>query len=213
MTRDDVRRGRPVARRAVPGRLGRARVAAAGLVVAGAVAGGILVERGAAVGQEETEERVRDLEYRSRDLTYRSRDLGYRSRAVDNSERVEETPEETSIALSADVLFEFDRADLTPAAGARLDELADQLTELGPRQVTIGGHTDGHGDPPYNQDLSQRRAEAVRAALDERVGDGFTFEVAGHGETQPVAPNENPDGSDNPEGRAINRRVEISFRS
>jgi OmpA-OmpF porin, OOP family len=188
------------------------RGAAVGLVVAAAVAG-TLPGGTAVAGQEETEERVRDLEYRSRDLTYRSRDLSYRSRAVDNSERVEEAADQTSIALSADVLFEFDRADLTPAAGSRLDEIAGHLTELGPRQVTIGGHTDNHGDPPYNQDLSERRAEAVRAALDERLGDGFTFDVTGHGETQPVAPNENADGADNPEGRALNRRVEISFRS
>jgi OmpA-OmpF porin, OOP family len=184
------------------------RLTAMGLVatVVAGLGGGGVPGAGATPAQEPTEARVRDLQYRVLDLSYRSR-------ALDNTERVEQTPDQTSIALSADVLFEFDRADLTPAAGARLDEVAGQLTDLGPRQVTIGGHTDGHGDPAYNQDLSVRRAEAVRVALDERLDDGFTFEVAGHGETQPVAPNENADGSDNPAGRAINRRVEIAFRS
>jgi OmpA-OmpF porin, OOP family len=211
-------RHRTGARWRVPGRRRTHRsLAVAGLMVAAVVAAGIGIPGGgasAAPGQDEdTEERVRDLDYRSRDLRYRVRDLTYRSRAVDNSERVEEAPEQTSIALSADVLFEFDRAELTDAANTRLDELADQLSDLGPREVTIGGHTDDHGEPAYNQDLSQRRAEAVRAALDERLDDEFSFVVTGHGETEPVAPNQHPDGSDNPEGRAVNRRVEISFRS
>ena len=61
--------------------------------------------------------------------------------------------------------------------------------------------------------LSVRRAEAVHAALADRLGSDFTFEVDGFGETQPVAPNTHDDGSDNPEGRALNRRVEITFPS
>jgi outer membrane protein OmpA-like peptidoglycan-associated protein len=77
--------------------------------------------------------------------------------------------------------------------------------------VTVTGHSDGRGDPAYNLDLSQRRAEAVRAALAEQLGAGFAFEVAGRGEDEPVAPNENADGSDNPEGRALNRRVVIRY--
>lgn len=160
----------------------------------------------AAVRQEDTDDQVRDLEFRVLDLTYRSN-------ALDNSERVEEAPEQTSITLAADVLFAYDKADLTPDAGGRLDDLADQLSDLGGRQVTIGGHTDSDGEDAYNQDLSVRRAEAVHAALADRLGGDFTFEVDGFGETQPVAPNANEDGSDNPEGRALNRRVEITFPS
>jgi outer membrane protein OmpA-like peptidoglycan-associated protein len=158
----------------------------------------------ATAGQEPGSPRVRDLKFRVRDLTYRTNTL-------DNSERVETTPEKTSVALSADVLFAFDKADLTPAAGDKLDALADQLTDLGERKITIGGHTDSKGDDAYNQDLSERRAEAVHAALADRLGDGFTFEVHGYGETKPVAPNQHDDGSDDPEGRALNRRVEISY--
>lgn len=51
----------------------------------------------------------------------------------------------------------------------------------------------------------------MRAALAAAAGDGFTFAVAGYGETQPVAPNTHEDGSDDPEGRAANRRVVISY--
>jgi outer membrane protein OmpA-like peptidoglycan-associated protein len=148
---------------------------------------------------------------RTRGLVARVRDLDYRWRALDGSERVEETGERTTVTFSADLLFEFDRADLTPAAGTRLGQLADQLSGLGPRAVTIAGHSDGLGDPAYNQDLSLRRAHAVEAPLAGRLGAGFRFEVAGYGETRPVAPNEKSDGSDDPDGRALNRRVEISF--
>jgi outer membrane protein OmpA-like peptidoglycan-associated protein len=180
--------------------------------VAAGVVGAVLLVPGVAVaapvgqGQEGTEERVLDLQYRVLDLTYRSS-------ALDNSERVEETPEQTSVTLSADVLFEFDEAELTAAAGERLDDLADDLGDLGPREVAIGGHTDGRGDPGYNQDLSVRRARAVEAALDERLDGDFTFTVNGYGETEPVAPNETETGADNPEGRALNRRVEITYPS
>jgi OOP family OmpA-OmpF porin len=153
---------------------------------------------------QEGEARVRDLEFQVRDLSFTWR-------ALDDSERVEETPEETTVTLAADVLFEYDRADLTPAAQDRLAGVADELADAGPRTVAIDGHTDNHGDPAYNQDLSERRAEAVRAWLADRLGGDFTFEVAGHGETRPVAPNEHEDGSDNPEGRALNRRVEIRY--
>jgi outer membrane protein OmpA-like peptidoglycan-associated protein len=160
----------------------------------------------AAVRQEGTEDRVRDLEFRVRDLTYRNN-------ALDNSERVEEAPERTSIILAADVLFEYNEADLTAAANGRLDDLADQLSDLGGREVTIGGHTDSDGEDADNQDLSVRRAEAVHTALADRLGSDFTFQVDGFGESQPVAPNQHEDGSDNPEGRALNRRVEITYPS
>lgn len=161
---------------------------------------------GAAPRQSDEGAEVRDIEYVVRDITYTSRSL-------DNTERVEQSPEQTSVTLAADVLFEYDRADLTSAAAGRLDELADQLADLGPREVTIGGHTDDHGDTAYNQTLSEQRAQAVRAALEDRLDDGFTYAVTGHGETEPVTANANEDGSDNPEGRALNRRVEITFAS
>jgi outer membrane protein OmpA-like peptidoglycan-associated protein len=77
--------------------------------------------------------------------------------------------------------------------------------------VTITGHTDNRGDPAYNQDLSERRAESVHQALAGRLGGDFAFQASGKGEDEPVAPNENDDGSDNPGGRALNRRVEITY--
>jgi outer membrane protein OmpA-like peptidoglycan-associated protein len=159
---------------------------------------------GAATRQEDGEPRVRDLEYRVRDLEYRWR-------ALDNSERVQVEAEQTTVIFAADVLVEFDRADLTATAQSRLSELVAQLRDLGPRAVTVAGHTDAIGDTAYNQDLSQRRAASVEACLAQRLGRGFRFDAAGYGESRPVAANQNQDGSDNPQGRALNRRVEITF--
>jgi OmpA-OmpF porin, OOP family len=157
--------------------------------------------------------RQEGLEAQVRDLEYQVVDLEYRSGSLDNSERVEETAEETTVTLAADVLFAFDQAVLAPEAQARLDELAAELDELGGRTVTITGHTDSRGEPAYNLDLSQRRAAAVRDTLAGQLGGDFAFEVVGRGEDEPVAPNDNEDGTDNPEGRALNRRVEIRYPS
>jgi outer membrane protein OmpA-like peptidoglycan-associated protein len=141
----------------------------------------------------------------------RVRDLEFRWVSLDDSQRVRQSGRQTTVILSADVLFEFDSDALVPEAAARLDELAGDVRELGGRTVTISGHTDSKGEPAYNQDLSVRRAESVRDALTPRLGGAFSFEVGGFAETEPVAPNEHEDGSDNPEGRALNRRVEIRY--
>ena len=75
--------------------------------------------------------------------------------------------------------------------------------------MTIEGHTDAIGSDADNQALSERRAAAVRGALEAALGSGYQYTSVGFGETRPVAPNTKPDGSDDPDGRALNRRVEI----
>ena len=80
-------------------------------------------------------------------------------------------------------------------------------------RVTIEGHTDAKGLEPYNQKLSERRATAVRQWLMVTGGlGGMHFLTSGYGAKRSVAPNLKPDGSDNPEGRQKNRRVEIVVR-
>ena len=78
--------------------------------------------------------------------------------------------------------------------------------------MRIEGHTDGKGTDDYNQKLSERRARC-RQGLAWRRSNFLPEQasVVGHGEKKPVAPNENPDGSDNPDGRQLNRRVELVF--
>jgi outer membrane protein OmpA-like peptidoglycan-associated protein len=78
--------------------------------------------------------------------------------------------------------------------------------------VLIEGHTDGKGTHPYNIKLSENRAASVKKWLVENAGvSGSRITTRGWGETKPVAPNTNPDGSDNPAGRQKNRRVEITI--
>ena len=120
-----------------------------------------------------------------------------------------ETTEGSVVTLPEDVLFDFDRADLKPAATATLGRLVEAIQLAGDRRVTIRGHTDARGADDYNQDLSDRRAAAVRDAFLPLGVDGGRLDAAGFGETQPVAPNEAPDGTDDPAGRQRNRRVEI----
>jgi OOP family OmpA-OmpF porin len=163
-------------------------------------AGAAVLPAGPAGAQDGDEGRERTAE-----LRFRVVDLGVRSAATDDSEQTTETPDHTTITYASDVLFDFDRADLNNEARRLIDELADRLADLGPRTVTIHGHTDNVGRPGYNQRLSERRAQAVRAHLGVQLDDGFRLEARGYGETRPVSPN------DTEEGRARNRRVVISY--
>jgi outer membrane protein OmpA-like peptidoglycan-associated protein len=123
------------------------------------------------------------------------------------------TEREIRIDLSADVLFDFDEADLKPAADADLGKVAEVARANPGTPIQVFGHTDSKGADAYNQRLSERRAEAVKTWLVERGGvDSRRIATRGYGEERPVAPNEAPGGADDPEGRQRNRRVEITIR-
>ena len=109
------------------------------------------------------------------------------------------------ISLSADVLFDFDKAEIKPEFTAEIDAAAELLLANPDVTVRIDGHTDSIGTEEYNQGLSERRAEAVAAYLEAAGVSRDRMTVAGFGETQPVASN------DTAEGRALNRRVEIDL--
>ena len=112
--------------------------------------------------------------------------------------------------FSADVLFAYDKAELAQGADAELSTIADTIRSAKARSVTITGHTDSKGPPEYNLSLSERRAAAVAQWL-RTSGNlpNVEYQVAGRGEVEPIALNENADFSDNEEGRRRNRRVEI----
>lgn len=114
-------------------------------------------------------------------------------------------------SLGADVLFDFDRYELRPEAGPILRRLVEQVRERVPRaRWQVEGHTDAKGSDAYNDRLSQHRAESVRRWLTREGGvPAGDIVTVGFGERRPVAPNTHPDGRDNPEGRQLNRRVEI----
>lgn len=115
------------------------------------------------------------------------------------------------ITLNDKVLFDFDKDIIRPDAGKVLDVLATALGKVPSSAMEIRGHTDAKGSDDYNQDLSERRAQAVLAALRQR-GSATDAAAHGYGESQPVAPNE-VNGRDNPGGRQLNRRVEIFVRT
>lgn len=112
--------------------------------------------------------------------------------------------------VGADTLFEFDKSTLTPFAMETLKELAPMISKLGSHPIKVEGHTDGKGTDEYNQSLSEKRAERVKNwLLENRIATILAVSTEGFGKKHPVAPNTKPDGSDNPQGRALNRRVEI----
>jgi len=146
--------------------------------------------------------KVLDLVFKVQDLSGKVQDL-----------KIRETKTEVRIDLAADVLFDFDKAELRREASDALKKVADVIREKARGAVRIDGYTDSKGSDSYNQGLSQRRAEAVRKWLVEKEGlKAVSFQTAGHGAKNPVAPNTKPDGSDDPEGRQKNRRVEIVVR-
>jgi outer membrane protein OmpA-like peptidoglycan-associated protein len=122
------------------------------------------------------------------------------------------TAHEVKIELDADVLFDFDKYSLRAEAANSLREVGEVAKSYGKSPMLIEGHTDGKGTHPYNMKLSDNRAASVKKWLVENAGvSGSRITTRGWGETKPVAPNKNPDGSDNPAGRQKNRRVEITI--
>ncbi|WP_192796695.1 OmpA family protein [Serinicoccus kebangsaanensis] len=115
--------------------------------------------------------------------------------------------EETVISLASDVLFDFGEAEVSGAAEAKIADLVADVPDGA--VVQVHGHTDSIGGPQDNQELSERRADTVAEIVSGSRPD-LQLEVEGFGEDEPVAPNEEG-GEDNPEGRALNRRVEIRF--
>jgi OmpA-OmpF porin, OOP family len=139
-------------------------------------------------------------------------DLVYTSSSLDDSVQTGETDKQVKVTLAADVLFKFDKATLGPRARSRLADVAKRVRDSDPGTIHVDGYTDSKGSDAYNLGLSRRRAQAVAAALSRQIGaNGTTLAVAGHGEADPVAPNTKKDGSDNAQGRALNRRVTITF--
>src|SRR5438270_11713018 len=112
-------------------------------------------------------------------------------------------PVAEKITFAADVLFDFDKATLKPEGKSKLDELAGKVKDINLEVVIAIGHTDSIGADAYNQNLSVKRAESVKAYLVSKGVEPNRVYTEGKGEKQPVASNKTKDG------RQKNRRVEI----
>jgi OOP family OmpA-OmpF porin len=112
-------------------------------------------------------------------------------------------PAATKVTYAADAFFDFDKSVLKPEGRAKLDDLVGKVQGINLEVIIAVGHTDSVGTDAYNQRLSVRRAEAVKAYLVSKGIEKNRVYTEGKGEKQPVADNKTA------EGRAKNRRVEI----
>ena len=109
----------------------------------------------------------------------------------------------SKVTYAADAFFDFDKSVLKPEGKAKLDDLVGKVQGINLEVIIAVGHTDSVGTNAYNQKLSVRRSEAVKAYLVSKGIEKNRVYTEGKGELQPVADNKTK------EGRAKNRRVEI----
>ncbi len=163
--------------------------------------------------EKSLEKREAQLEQQRLELEKRSIELQRQQLELEKTRQAlqdQQTGRSLSMNLSGDVLFDYDKAALKPAAEEALKKVAVVLSQFPERNVAVEGYTDAKGGKSVNLPLSRERATAVKDWL---VKNGNVPEAniaaKGFGEDNPVAPNTNADGSDNPAGRALNRRVTI----
>ena len=156
--------------------------------------------------QAELDRQRIELEKKTLELKQRELDL---ERARQEFE-AQQSGRSLSMNLSGDVLFDYDKAALKPEAEQALKKVAVVLSQFPESKVTVEGYTDSKGTKAANMQLSRERAQAVKDWLVKNGGVLATnISTKGLGEQYPVAPNTNKDGTDNPLGRALNRRVSI----
>jgi outer membrane protein OmpA-like peptidoglycan-associated protein len=168
------------------------------------------------------EARTREAEAAQRAAAEAARELDVQARAVEERSRAAEAAEERALALESeleqleardtdrglvltlgDVLFDTGEASLKAGAVTTIDRLAQFMRDYPERSVRIEGHTDSIGSDETNQQLSERRAMAVRDALLARNVDAARIVTVGYGEARPIA------GNDTAGGRQQNRRIEV----
>jgi OOP family OmpA-OmpF porin len=113
------------------------------------------------------------------------------------------------VIILENVEYDFDKASLRPSSFNTLNDLVEVMKIKDKLEIEIGGHTDSKGKEDYNIKLSQARAESVRNYLISKGIKANRITAKGYGMSQPIAPNTNSDGSDNPDGRQKNRRTEV----
>lgn len=126
---------------------------------------------------------------------------------IPNVEVTRPAENEINVQLTNDVLFDFGSAALRPESQAPLRDLAANFAKYPDEAIDVEGHTDNIGSATYNQTLSENRANSVKSFLIDNGVPAARVTAVGFGETRPKASN------DTPEGRQVNRRVEIHIRA
>jgi outer membrane protein OmpA-like peptidoglycan-associated protein len=172
---------------------------------------------GAALGQQAATtptQTEKELEIKKKEVKQTELDLQKKRAELEKLKvalKYQETAHAININLQADVLFDLGKAEIRPEAEAALDKVGAVIQQFPNSKVWIDGYTDSIGSPKKNLALSEERAVAVKRWLVKKKGlPARNITTEGFGEGKPVASNKNPDGSDNPEGRAQNRRVQIT---
>lgn len=120
----------------------------------------------------------------------------------------EEAVEAETVRVELDVKFDFDKAQVQQDSYSDIENLAEFMKQFPQTSTTVEGHTDSTGNDSYNQNLSERRAGAVRDVLVNQYGvEAERINAVGYGEARPVADNATRDG------RAVNRRVEAAVEA
>ncbi len=132
------------------------------------------------------------------------------SRSTELEEEIQITKIPTQPILLANILYEFNSAELTAEAKMAIDTTLYKMMVENPRIIIqISSHTDSKGTASYNLSLSEKRAKSVLRYMIQKGIKAERIKSKGYGESKPVAPNTKEDGSDNPEGRKLNRRTEM----
>lgn len=155
----------------------------------------------------EADQRTDDADQRAASAEKKVADANARLKSMEDAlaklAAVKEEQRGLVITLSGSVLFASDQSTLLPEAQTRLSQVSDALLSTKERNIVVEGFTDSKGSDSHNLDLSQRRADAVRAYIVSRGYESDRITAHGIGKDRPVATNANA------EGRANNRRVEI----
>lgn len=125
---------------------------------------------------------------------------------------IKESAAEIKISLQGEILFDFDKSNLRAVAEPTLAQVAKMIGSYSKATVLIEGYTDAKGSESYNAKLSDRRAVSVKNWFGRHGVAPNSMQTHGWGAAKPVAPNTKPDGSDDPDGRQKNRRVEITIK-
>jgi outer membrane protein OmpA-like peptidoglycan-associated protein len=128
-------------------------------------------------------------------------------RQIEGVEVTRPSEGQIDVRLTSDILFDLDSAELRPESRATLRDLADNFKRYPDEIIDVEGHTDSSGTTEHNQGLSERRADSVRVFLVDNGVPSRSVTAAGYGETRPKSSNSTP------EGRQLNRRVEIHIRA
>lgn len=120
--------------------------------------------------------------------------------------KVKQIDDEISVVLSNDILFEYNRVDLSKKSQKTLNQAVELLNQLPKRSLVIQGHTDSIGPKEYNMELSEKRAKAVYDYMMEKGLKIKKVSYKGYGANKPIADNSTK------EGRTVNRRVEFRIK-